>query len=102
MGAFGIWEPRADLPALDLNEAQMILVPGVAFGESGERIGMGAGFYDRTLASVQQGLRVALTFDFQLFPSLEQNPWDCSMDWIVTEKREMRNSKANAWLNGMK
>jgi 5-formyltetrahydrofolate cyclo-ligase len=62
----------------------LILVPGVVFGEKGERTGMGRGYYDRYLASAPQAVRVALLFDFQLLPRLEQSAWDQRVDVLIT------------------
>jgi 5-formyltetrahydrofolate cyclo-ligase len=76
-----------------VGEIDVMVVPGRAFGEHGERIGRGRGCYDRTLAGLPRGgrpVRVALAFDVQLFPALPQEPWDQRVDWIVTEKREIK------------
>ncbi len=64
------------------------IVPGVAFGEDGSRLGRGGGYYDRLLAG-QPGLRVALAFDFQVSDTLATAPHDLWMDNIVTERRTM-------------
>jgi 5-formyltetrahydrofolate cyclo-ligase len=101
-GPYGIQEPHPDLPAADpsqLAELDLILIPGVAFGRQGERLGMGAGFYDRFLPRIPNALRVVLAFDFQLLEQLEQNPWDQPVDWIITETDEVRNERAFQWLS---
>jgi 5-formyltetrahydrofolate cyclo-ligase len=77
----------------------LIIVPGVAFGRQGERLGMGGGFYDRFLARIPDVIRVVLAFDFQLLDELEQQHWDQPVDWIVTETEEVRNERAEAWLS---
>ena len=94
-GRFGISEPHSELKVSvsleDLGKhLDLVLVPGVAFGPNGERLGKGLGHYDRFLAHVPQALRVALAFDFQVLSGLEQNSWDQSVHWIITEKREVR------------
>lgn len=98
VGPYGIQEPHPRLPATPARELDFVVVPGLAFGLSGERIGMGAGFYDRFLARVPDLLRIVLAFDFQLLSHLEQNPWDQPMDWIITEAREFRGPKVVRWL----
>jgi 5-formyltetrahydrofolate cyclo-ligase len=87
---FGIEEPPSHHRAVDPGAVDLVFVPGVAFGERGERAGMGAGFYDRYLPKAHKALRVALAFDFQLLPGLDQQAWDQRMDWIWTERREIR------------
>lgn len=96
-GPYGIHEPPLHLHPTPVTELDVILVPGVAFGLSGERIGMGAGYYDRYLAGATRALRVALAFDFQLLPRLEQKPWDQAVHWIMTERRDVRLPGLKTW-----
>ena len=90
LGAHGIQEPPTHLDAVDPHDIDVIFLPGVAFGLQGERLGMGKGFYDRFLPTAPRAQRVALAFDFQLLPALEQSPWDQKVHWIWTEKRDVR------------
>lgn len=89
-GSFGIEEPHASGNAVKSSQIDVFFVPGVAFGLRGERIGMGKGYYDRYLPQAPQALKIALAFDFQLLSKLKQEPWDQPMDWIWTEKRQIR------------
>lgn len=98
-GPYGIHEPHPRLPAAAAASLDVIVVPGVAFGPSGERIGMGMGYYDRFLARVPGTLRIVVAFDFQLLDSLEQQPWDQPVDWIITDQREMRGARVDPWLD---
>lgn len=97
-GPYGIQEPHPDLPPVDARQLDLVLVPGVAFGRQGERLGMGAGFYDRFLPRIPSALRVVLAFDFQLLEELDQQPWDQPVDWIITETDEIRNDRTDQWL----
>jgi 5-formyltetrahydrofolate cyclo-ligase len=91
---FGIPEP--DLSPRHMARAgslDMIVVPLVAFDAAGNRIGMGGGFYDSTLAFLNRRrawLRprlVGVAYDFQKVDSLRPYPWDVPLDAIVTEEQ---------------
>lgn len=97
-GPYGIREPHVTLGPLEPSELDLIFVPGVAFGPSGERLGMGAGYYDRYLPQAAGALRVALAFDFQILPGLEQSPWDQPVHWLVSETHEFRSPRVEPWL----
>ena len=93
---FGILEPQfnstkiAPIWTLDL-----ILLPLVAFDRSGSRIGMGGGFYDRTLAACANQPRrptlIGLAHSCQEVESISQQSWDIPLDQIITE-REIINA----------
>lgn len=89
-GPYGVQEPHSQFQRADPRSLDLIFVPGVAFGESGERIGMGGGYYDRFLPQAPKALRVALAFDFQVLPELEQKHSDQRIHWLITESREFR------------
>jgi 5-formyltetrahydrofolate cyclo-ligase len=83
-GFRSIPEPPADAPIVS---PDVLLVPLVGADLSGNRLGQGAGHYDRTLANLrQQGpiLAIGLAFDVQLVPSLPAESWDEPMDAIAT------------------
>lgn len=86
-GVWGIMEPRADLPAVPLETLDLILMPGVAFDRAGNRLGYGAGFYDRLLAAVPPGptpLRVVAAFDCQLVNAVPHSHTDQPIHWLIT------------------
>lgn len=87
---YGIPEPvyPAD-ECLSAAELDLILVPLVAFDANCERIGMGAGYYDRTLAGLHSGkpVKAGLAYEFQRVGLIHARPWDIPMDLIVTEHR---------------
>jgi len=81
-GAFGIMEPKADLPAYE-NPPAAFLVPGLVFGKDGSRIGHGAGYYDRYLNSFKGIPRLGLAYSAQIRNSLPQNAMDMRMDEVL-------------------
>ena len=84
-GAWGIPEPVESCP-VSLNDIEVVITPGAAFDERGNRIGYGAGFYDRILASFT-GATVALAFEAQMVGDIPADPHDVPVRKIVTEKR---------------
>lgn len=71
----------------------LIFVPGLAFGMKGERIGRGEGYYDRFLEKAPKAVKIALTYDDLVHPSLPQNDWDQKVNWVMTPTRIIDCSK---------
>lgn len=89
-GAFGILEPRTDrLRPVSVSEADIILVPLVAWDERGRRLGYGAGYFDRALQGVKT-LKVGLALESQRLPQIPESRFDVPLDAIVTERRVVR------------
>ena len=84
-GAWGIPEPRESAPA-GLAEVDVVIVPGAAFDEQGNRLGYGAGFYDKLLSEFKKPT-IALAFEEQIAPKVPADPHDVPVKKIVTEKR---------------
>lgn len=86
-GKFGILEPKpgAIRPAA-LDQIDAALVPGLAFDETGNRLGRGSGQFDRLLRHTS-GAKIALAFDFQVLDEVPAESHDVRMDFIVTETR---------------
>jgi 5-formyltetrahydrofolate cyclo-ligase len=84
-GAWGIPEPERGKPA-KLEDIGLIVVPGAAFDAKGNRIGYGAGFYDKLLP-VYKGRTVALAFDLQIVPDAPAEAHDIPVQTIITETR---------------
>jgi len=95
-GLLGINEPVASLaagqrtqPICPLADLDLMVMPLVGFDPQGQRLGMGAGFYDRTLGQ-RQGLRVpyriGLAYECQRLAHLPHDPWDWRLDACVTDQ----------------
>lgn len=85
-GPHGIDQPLNPVFA-DLDQVDLVLVPGLAFDAAGNRLGHGGGYYDRILGyrKMQRALRVGLAFSFQLVDSVPVNKADERMNLVVTE-----------------
>ncbi len=91
-GFMGIPEPAGDEPAAGIDEADIVIVPGVAFDLSGGRLGYGKGYYDKLLARRARPVPlVALAYEAQIYEGkVPMAPHDIRMDWIITEERTIR------------
>ncbi|TNV20908.1 5-formyltetrahydrofolate cyclo-ligase [Buttiauxella sp. B2] len=90
MNRLKILEPKLDVrDVLPLDKLDVLITPLVAFDEQGQRLGMGGGFYDRTLQNWQQhGLwPVGLAHDCQHVPTLPAEEWDIPLPAVVTPSR---------------
>lgn len=94
----GIWnipEPREDRCVLcSPRDLDFIVVPGVAFDDSGHRLGYGGGYYDDLLARSQHRLSpgqiVATAFELQLVGEVPAREKDIPVPYIATEQRLIR------------
>ena len=88
-GMFGIMEPKVEfIRTFPIEEIDIVLVPGIAFDESGGRIGFGGGFYDEFLAKLpSETKRWGLAFEFQILEKLPLTERDVSVERIITEER---------------
>jgi len=91
---FGILEPTLDVRYVcPLDKLQLVLTPLVAFDSSGNRLGMGGGFYDRTLLALQnrsmkhQATVAGLAHEFQLASTLPIETWDIALPYILTSSK---------------
>jgi 5-formyltetrahydrofolate cyclo-ligase len=94
---FGIPEPTARrFDSADVRHLDVIFVPLVAVDENGNRIGSGAGFYDRALKHLRRGRRwrrpklIGLAFECQRVKHIPAERWDVPLDALLTEKNFYR------------
>jgi 5-formyltetrahydrofolate cyclo-ligase len=88
-GALGIPEPKPEIrKPVPLEQADVVLVPGVAWDLRGYRIGYGAGYYDRSLNSLKRPVpKIGLSFEFQIVERIPKGRFDRRVDKLVTERR---------------
>ena len=90
-GSFGISEPNSNC-ARQYFQLDMVLIPGVVFSRSGDRIGYGKGHIDRYLSKVSKNTtKVGLAYNFQLC-DFKPEDHDVPVDFIVTETSIIRCS----------
>ncbi len=81
---FGIPEPLG--LAVPIEQLEVLLLPLVAFDDHHQRLGMGGGFYDQTLATcTSRPFLVGIAHECQRAPQLPTEPWDIPLDIILTE-----------------
>lgn len=88
---FGIPEPAlAPASLLPPQAMEFIALPLTAFDRRAHRIGMGGGWYDRTLAGIDAAARpryVGVGYDLQQVDAITPEPWDIRCDAVCTETR---------------
>ncbi len=90
-GAYGIMEPFEHLQIVNNKKIDIVVIPGVAFDEYGNRLGFGKGYYDKFLAKNMHMLKVALSYEVQISrDKLPVDIHDIKMDYIITENRILR------------
>lgn len=88
-GAFNVLEPSSS-ESYNIEDLEVIIVPGVAFNTNRHRIGHGKGHFDRFIKSLpDKVLKVGLAYDFQIIDEDFIDEWDEEMDIIITEKRRI-------------
>lgn len=84
---FGIPEPDVEKnQAIPIEQLDLILTPLVAFDVDCTRLGMGAGYYDKTLAQKKNGLFIGVAYQFQCVSFIEPQAWDVPLDAVATQK----------------
>jgi 5-formyltetrahydrofolate cyclo-ligase len=91
---FNIPEPLLSREACIAPQAiDLVLVPVVGFTEKGQRLGMGAGFYDRSFSFLLHSPRslrpflLGLAYEWQKLTSFTEKSWDVPLNAVITEKQ---------------
>lgn len=88
-GKMGILEPPKDFPSISAAQIDFAVVPAVACGEDGSRLGQGGGYYDRFLERSDCAY-AAVCLEVFLLPEVPCEPHDKKMKMIVTSQRVLR------------
>lgn len=84
---YGILEPK-DVDKKSISDKfDLIIMPGLAFDRNGNRIGYGGGYYDKYISNLNyKVLKIALSYDLQLFKNIKSENHDIKVDCIITNK----------------
>ena len=102
VGTLGIPAPPAGACTCEADHLDAVLVPLVAFDQSGTRAGTGAGYYDRTFAfrladpRRMRPVLIGLAYAWQQVDHLERHPWDVPLDAVVTDAAVIRPGRPPA------
>ena len=84
----GILEPtKESIKIADRKILDLAIVPGAVFDRKGNRIGYGAGYYDKFFSSLKKNIiKIAVCYSFQVVDHITPDAHDVPMDYIITEK----------------
>jgi len=94
-GCMGIPEPSLpDNRLREIKDVDLVIVPGVGFDRSGNRLGYGAGYYDILLSDVKKKVPfIALAYTEQVLDSIPSENHDVRVDLIVTDMQPIKVPK---------
>lgn len=89
IGSFGVREPMADAKRrLDIKEARIALIPGLAFDLAGRRLGRGRAIYDGILSRLSVDcFCLGVAFDCQIVPAVPTEEHDRPVHGVITPSR---------------
>jgi 5-formyltetrahydrofolate cyclo-ligase len=84
-GPLGTRQPRLDASRIvDVNSLDAVIVPGLGFDRSNNRLGRGAGCYDRFLSSLPASTaKIGIAFDFQIVDRLPVEEHDVPLSCVI-------------------
>ena len=92
---YGLLEPTEAAAPVRPEELDLAIIPCVAAGRDGYRLGHGAGYYDRYLP-LTRAARVCLCRGEALLDAVPRDEFDARMDWIITEGESLRFRPADS------
>ena len=85
IGAYGIYEPVGKRFE-NLEDIDVVIVPGMAFDAEGHRLGRGKGYYDRFLNQIPNSYKIGICFSFQMVQMVPTSSFDISMNEVISDK----------------
>ena len=82
---FGIRSVPAPVKVCNPKILDLVLVPAVAYDRAGNRMGMGAGYYDRFLPQTENAIKIGVACDALLQDELPYNEYDVSVPYLVSK-----------------
>jgi 5-formyltetrahydrofolate cyclo-ligase len=91
-GYMGIREPKINkIYEKDIDDVDIVIVPGAGFDIKGNRLGYGEGYYDKILSRSKKNTgTIALAFEEQIAEKIPAEPHDIKVDMIITDKRSIK------------
>ena len=84
-GKYGLLEPAADAPHMDVDDIDFAVIPCTTCNHSGQRLGKGGGYYDRFLSHYRGGT-VMLCREKLIRDEIPVEPHDYPIPWVLTER----------------
>ena len=92
---FGILEPTDSSEVFNKEDIDLIIMPGVAFDRSGNRVGYGGGYYDKFLSEINSDIpTIALAYDIQILEEVPSEKHDIKVHMVITEKDTIKCLKS--------
>ncbi len=93
-GRYGIPEPADHCAKADIRDADVIIVPAIAYNDEGIRLGQGGGYYDRVWEYLggdspdRKAVLIGVCYDFQIVSSIPVLAHDMAVDVIIGVESE--------------
>lgn len=87
LNSFEIAEPDTSCARVPFQDIKTMLIPGLAFDRSGNRLGRGQAYFDQTLALMPKNVRkIGICFEVQVLEHVLTEKHDVAMNEVITEK----------------